>query len=71
MKYILLLSILLLCSCNKNKQTTNIERIVFNEHNKADINNIISYQFIPLETNNNSLIGNIIDLKIVNNHIYK
>lgn len=70
MKYMLLLSILLLCSCNKNKQTTNIERIVFNEHNKADINNIISYQFIPLETNNNSLIGNITDLKIVNNHIY-
>lgn len=70
MKHILLISILLLCSCNREKEILNTKQIIFNNINCFDINNIISYQFIPLETNDNCLISNITDIEITNNYIY-
>lgn len=70
MKFILLFSILLLCSCNSEKQTTGTQQITFNENDSVDINNIISYKFIPLETNDNCLVGNITNIKVINDHIY-
>lgn len=70
MKFILLFSILLLCSCNSEKQTTGTKQITFNENDSVDINNIISYEFIPLETNDNCLVGNITNIKVINDHIY-
>lgn len=61
---------LFFCACSKNEQVTDIKTIVVNDDNEFDINNIISYKFIPLETSENCLISNIKQTKIIDDKIY-
>ena len=70
MKLFLLLSILIFCSCSRNEQNTNIETLFFDENNKLDINDIISYKFIPLETSDDCLINGTKQIVIEDNYIY-
>lgn len=70
MRILLILFILFFCACSKNEQVTDIKTIVVNDTNEFDINSIISYNFISLETNDNCLISNIKQIKIIDNKIY-
>lgn len=70
MKLFLLLSILTLCSCSRNEQSINVKTLFFDENNKLDINEIISYKFIPLETSDDCLINSIKQIVIEDNYIY-
>lgn len=70
-KYYLLIAFAsILFSCSNNKHVTDIKTIVFNENNEFDINNIISYKFILLETSEKCFISSIKQIKIIDNKIY-
>lgn len=70
MKLHLLFSILLLCSCSKQELATNTNSILFGDKNDFDINSIVSYKFIPLETSGECLISNIEQIIIKDNKIF-
>lgn len=70
MRLLLFFSILLLCSCSKHDQGTNVKTLLFGDNNEFDINDIISYKFIPLETSDDCLISNIKQVVIIDNKIY-
>ena len=61
---------LFLCSCTKNEQKGNIKTITFSENEKLNINDYISYKFIPLETSNQCFISSIKQVKIIDNNIF-
>ena len=70
MKYLLLLSILLLYSCSAQETESKTKVLVFKENNDFDINDIASYKFIPLETSDSCFISSIKQVKMINNKIY-
>lgn len=71
MKYIVLsLSIFLLYSCSKQEQVTSVKKIIFNEEANPDFFNTLTYNFIPLETNDSCLFSEIREIEIVDNKIY-
>ena len=70
MKYLLLLSILLLYACSGQETENKTKVFIFKENNDFDINNIVSYKFIPLETTDSCFISNIKQVKMINNKIY-
>lgn len=70
MRLFLFFSILLLCSCSKHEQATSVKTLSFGDNYEFDINDIISYKFIPLETSDNCLISNIKQVVIIDNKIY-
>lgn len=71
MKYLILpLLIMLLYSCSKNEQIDNVKKLIFNEEVNSDIKDLITCKFIPLETTDSCLFGDISAIDIVDNKIY-
>lgn len=69
--YSVLISILFfLCSCSKDIQTDiNCKKIIF-KNNTFALCDSIDFRFIPLETTDESMIGSVSDVKIVDNKIF-
>ena len=61
---------MLLYSCSKNEQIDNVKKLIFNEEVNSDIKDLITCKFIPLETTDSCLFGDISAIDIVDNKIY-
>lgn len=70
MKHILLLFVLLLCSCSGNEKSTNVKILILKESSDFDINNVVSYKFISLETTEDCFISDITKIQFVDDRIY-
>ena len=71
MKYLILsLIIITSCSCSKKEQTDNVSKLIFNEETNIDFKKDIECSFIPLETTDSCLFGDISAIRIVDDKIY-
>lgn len=70
MKLILLLSFVFFLSCTRHDQIVDIRTVVLDEESDFDINDVVSYKFIPLETREDCLIGSVRKITIVDDKIY-
>lgn len=71
MKYLTLsLLIILSYSCSQKGEIDSVEKIIFSEETNSDIKNLITYKFIPFETTDSCLFGDISAIDIVDNKIY-
>ena len=66
--YTLIILFILVC-CNKNNGATSFERITLkNEY--VDLSKYLDFEFIPLETTKDNLIGIISNIKMTNDRIF-
>lgn len=71
MKHLALsLLVILLFSCSKSEQKNNAKTLIFSEEINNEINDQITCKFIPLETTDNCLFGDISVVDIVDDKIY-
>lgn len=71
MKYLILsLLVIFSFSCSKKEQIDNVKIISFDDETNIDIKDKIACKFIPLETTDSCLFGDIFAINIVNDKIY-